>query len=137
MDYKKFSDKIQVKYLINIFFLIGFIIAGTRLENYLYETENYYNIPIPANNELVLSEKSKQGYLLTDYNDKHVDISHDVVDTRNVYLYKYTILTYNSFIINKLKTIISKSIIHLDIISTLQKNNIWHKSSGEEPFFYS
>jgi len=129
----KFSDKIQAKYLINILFLIGFIIAGIRFENYLYETEDYYNIPVLANNELVLSEQPNEEYILADYDDNQDDISYDVIETRKICSYKFAIISYNSFIVNKFKTIISNYIFHFDISSILQKNNIWHKSSGEEP----
>lgn len=135
MNYKKFYIKIQAKYLINILFLIGFVIAGIRLENYLYETEDYCNNPVLENNELVLPEQPKEEYILTDYNDRHEDISYDIVDTRNISSYKFTIISYNSFILNKFKTIITNHIYHSDIISILQKNNIWHKSFGEEPSF--
>ena len=137
MNYKKFYSKIQAKYLINILFLIGFVIAGIRLENYLYETEDYCNNPVLENNELVLPEQPKEEYILTDYNDRHEDISYDIVDTRNISSYKFTIISYNSFILNKFKTIITNHIYHSDIISILQKNNIWHKSFGEEPSFLS
>ena len=137
MNYMKFSDKIQAKYLINILFLIGFIIAGVRFENYLYETEDYYNIPVLANDELVLSEQPNEEYILADYDDNHDDISYDVVETRKIYSYKFAIISYNSFIVNKFKTIISNHIFHFDISSFLQKNNIWHKSFGEEPSFLS
>ena len=89
MNYMKFSDKIQAKYLIYILFLIGFIIAGIRLENYLYETEDYYNIPVLANDELVLSEQPNEEYILADYDDNHDDISYDVVETRKIYSYKF------------------------------------------------
>ena len=137
MNSKKFFSKVQAKYLINIFFLIGFVIAGIRLENYLYETEDYCNIPVLEKNELVLPEQPKEEYILTDYNDKHEGISYDIVDTRNIYAYKFTIISYNSFILNKFKTITANHIYHSDIISILQKNNIWHKSFGEEPSFLS
>lgn len=137
MNYSKFFDKIRAKYIINTFFLIGFIIAGIRLENYLYETENYSNNPVLANNELVISEQYEEEYILTDYNDTNDGISYDIVDTRNICSYKFTIISYNKFILNKFKTIISNHIIYSDIISILQKNNIWHKSSVEEPSIYS
>jgi len=137
MNYKKFYSKIQAKYLISILFLIGFVIAGIRLENYLCETEDYCNNPVLENNELVLPEQPKEEYILTDYNDRHEDISYDIVDTRNISSYKFTIISYNSFILNKFKTIITNHIYHSDIISILQKNNIWHKSFGEEPSFLS
>ena len=137
MNYKKFSDKIQAKYLINIFFLIGFIIAGIRLENYLYKTENCFNIPFSANNELVLSEQPKEELILTDYGNKHEGISNNVDKTRNIFSYKIAVISYNSYIINKFKTIISNYICHFDIIPILQKNNIWHKSPGQEPSILS
>jgi len=137
MNYRKLFDKILAKYIINAFFLIGFIIAGVRLENYLYETEDYYNIPVLVNNELVLSEQPDEEYILADYDDNHDDISYNVVETRKFISYNFAIISCNSFIANKYKTIISNHIFHFDISSFLQKNNIWHKSSREEPNFLS
>ena len=67
MNYSKFFDKIRAKYIINTFFLIGFIIAGIRLENYLYETENYSNNPVLVNNELVISEQYEEEYIFVKF----------------------------------------------------------------------
>jgi hypothetical protein len=133
MDYKKFSDKIRAKYLINIFLLIGFLIAGIRLEYYLYETQDYYDKPVLANNELVLNEQSSEEYILSEHGDKKEHIPYYVDDISNIYSYRFTNKSYNSLVLNKYKTIISNYNFHSVIISILQKNNIWHKSSGEQP----
>ena len=133
MDYRKFFDIIQAKYLIKVAFIIGFLLAGIRLENHLYETGNWKHNPVLANNELVLSEQPNEGPIFTVYDDKHVSISYDIVGTKNIDSYKFILLAYNSHIHHRLIKVISLHIFPSDIISFLQNNNIWHKSSGEEP----
>lgn len=133
MDYKKIANKIRVWYIINIFFLIGFIIAGTRLENYFYETEDYYSNPFLANSELVINEQPNEEFILSDDDYGHEGTSNNIDVIRSIYSYKFTINFYNRLVQNKYKTIISNYNFHLDIISIIQKKNIWHTSSSEEP----
>ncbi|MCP4180703.1 MAG: hypothetical protein GY756_23330 [bacterium] len=125
-------SKIQVKYLKNIFFLIVLFFACIRLENYFHETDDCFNNPILVNNELLISEQIKEEYVLTDYKDNHEAISCDPVETIEKLSYSFAIISYNKLIVSRFKTMNSNHIFHNDIISILQKNNIWHQSIEEE-----
>jgi hypothetical protein len=133
MDYRKFYDRTQARHLIKIAFLIGFFLAGIRLENHLYETGNCKHIPVPVNNEWVFSEQPKEGTIIRDHEDKYETLSHDKIDARDIESYKFIILAYKSLIHNRLIQYISLHTFPPESISFLQNKNIWHKSSEEEP----
>lgn len=133
MNYKRISYKIQARYLINIFFLVGFIIASTKLEDYFNNSEDYSYNPVLVNNELVINELNNEEIISKHYYDKNEIKSYHVEEIKNTYSNTLTIIGCNSFINNKFKTIILSYISLRNFTSILQKNNIWHKSSEEEP----
>jgi len=133
MNYKKISNKVQVRYLINIFLLVGFVIASTKLENHFNNSKDYSYIPVLVNNELVINEPANEKNISKHYYSKSENLFYNVEEIVNTHSYSLIIIGYNSFIRNKFKTIILKYISLRDIISILQKNNIWHKSSEEVP----
>ena len=133
----KLFKKNQARYLLNIFFLLGFLLAGSRFENFLYVTENncYYS-DLPTN-ELVISEQATGELSLTDDDSKYEGIINYSCEPAVSQFYKIALRSYNCRILLKFKTIISNHIINSNIISILQKNNTWHKSSEEELRMYS
>jgi len=133
MNYKRITKRVRVRDLFKILLLIGFVLASTRLENFHRQSEDYYYNLAQVNNELVIYEHS---------NDKHIflgnDEEHEVASTRtefnqSVHSFTYTINSYNGIILTVYKAIISNINYCSEIISIIQKTNIWHKSSNEEP----
>lgn len=137
MNCQKIANKIQSKYFINFFLLIGFILAVTRLEKFFNESEDFSYYPVLEYNELVINELSSDEHNLKHYYDKNESKSYNVENTKNTYSYKLSILGHNSLLNNKFITVKLNHISHRNIISILQKNNIWHKSSEEEPINFS
>lgn len=133
MNYIKITNRIRTKYFINIFLFIGFALVVTKLENYFYDTEDYTYNPIPVNNELVINKHSNEELISTHYCDEHESKSTNVEDTNHIYSNKLTIIGHNSLINSQFKTVELNQLSHIYFISILQKNNIWHKSSKEEP----
>jgi len=136
INLNKFFKRTQAKYLLNILFLIGFLIIGSKLENYLYAFDDYYDSPNPSYKELVFSEQPEEKILLvTDLSSDSdsEDILGNVCKGELIHSYKIAIHSYNQLILTKYKVAISNPIFNSGIISVLQSNNIWHKSSEEEP----
>ena len=139
MNYKnqnKLFEKYKTRNFIRIFFLLGFLLVVIRLENFLYTAEDDCSYPDLVNNELVISEQPTEDWILTDYNDfsdyNECMTSH-VYKTGILHSYKIAIYSYNYLIFLKIKTVSSDHFFSSNIISILQKNNIWHKSSEEGP----
>jgi hypothetical protein len=134
MNYKQITNNVRVRDLFKIFLLIGFVIASTRIENFHYQREDYNDRPIQVNTELVISEQSNKENILW-----WQDVKHDISAASNevilsFYSYTYVIKLYNGLILTAYKTIISNTKYYSEIISIIQKTNIWHKSSKKEPF---
>ena len=130
MNYKKFTDKIRPVYLINIFFLL--LILGIKLNDYLSETDEYYEYASPTHTEIVYSnEASGEPFLTT-----HGFCFNYPID--NAFLaelphtYKNANLSFNHLILTKFKILRSTPVYTSTIISFMQRNNIWHKSPDEE-----
>lgn len=137
MIYRKIIHIIRARFYINIFFLIGVILAGIKLENYFYETESYYYHPVQENVELVIYEPSGEEFILSAHDYEHNCKSKHIEFVSRIYSFKFTISFYNRLVENKYKTIISKSKFQPNHISVLQKKSIWHASSIEEPGIFS
>jgi len=133
MAYKKITNIIRIRCYTNIFFLIGFILAGIKLENYFYESEGYYFDPVPANIELVINERANVELILSDLDYEPESTSNNTECVNRFYSYKFSIHFYNRLVQHKYKTLISNYIFHPDINSILQRKSIWHASSFEEP----
>lgn len=129
----KITNINRIRYYANILFLIGFVLACTKLENYFYEPEGYYFDPIPVNIELVINEKANAKLIFSDLDHGHEIISNCTECVNRFISYKFSIHFYNKLVQHKYKTLISNHIFHPNINSVLQKKSIWHASSIEEP----
>ena len=132
-NHNKLLIKKQTGYIIDLLFILSLFIAVIKLENYLYNTENYSFYPDLVNNELILSEQIAENSNLSDYNDYCGNITYHNFEASHLSLFKIAVYSYNCLVFIKFKTIISNHIIHLNIISILQKNNTWHKSPEDKP----
>ncbi len=133
MNYKKITNRIRKRYIINIFLLIGFILVIARLERYFNKVEDYPHNPILVYNELVINDQSIDELIIEDNANIQEGKSFNDDEARNIYSYTFTIEAYNSILHNKYLTILSNHIFLINITSILQMNNIWHASSIEEP----
>ncbi len=88
-------------------------------------------------NEFVFSEQATEELNLTDENSNDESIINYNYGPPVSQFYKIALRSYNCRILLKFKTNISNHIINSNIISILQKNNTWHKSSEEELHMYS
>ena len=122
--------------LLRIFFLLGFLIAGIRLETFIYSSVDNYSYSENVNNELVTYESPKADLILTDFNgydNYNVSITSTVYEPCISHSFKIAVYSYNRLIISKLKTLRSACFLSSNIITILQKNNISHKSPEEGP----
>lgn len=133
MNYKKIINRARARDHYKIFLLIGFVLASTKLENFHNQSEDYYHNPVQVKIELVIYEQSKEEHILWGYDEKHDVTTARTEVIRSFYSYTYTINSYNGLILTKYNAIISNTNYYSDIISIIQKNNIWHKSSKKEP----
>ena len=129
--------KIQSKYLLNILFLVGFLIAGIRIENYFNVFEDYYYDIVPANIELVRSDQPEEKLILTDFDNNFNELTSLSWESVIFHSYAIAVYSYNCLLYAKFKALITKTIGNSNIISILQNSNIWHKSYEESPAFVS
>ena len=131
MKYRSFSYKIRARYLLNIFFLI--LILGLKLSNYLSDREEHYEFTIPTYNELVFSEHAREEQSFKSYSVSLYYILDKIREPDVSHSYKNAILTYNKRILLNFRVLNSNPIYNSNIISFMQCNNIWHKSTEKEP----
>ena len=127
---------ILTRYLIRFLFITGLIITVLRLENFLYENKSSNYQPVQANNELVLSELSEPDQIYRAFNDNQDYESVAVEKANSTFSYKVKIRLYNNHINIKFKSIQFNYFYNADVVTIIQKSNIWHKSSTEEPAIY-
>ncbi len=130
MNYNKFSDKTRPIYLLNILFLL--LILGIKLNNYLSENDEYYEYSIPTYSELVFSKQANDEPSFNAHNFYPNHTVENVCEGEVFSSYKNAVLSCNHLIIIKFKILISTPVYTSNIISIIQRNNIWHKSPEEE-----
>ena len=108
----KLFKKNQARYLFNIFFLLGFILAGNRFEKFLYVTEDYCYYSDLKTNELVISEQATEELSLTDDDSNYEGIINYSCKPPVSQFYKIALRSYNCRILLKFKTNISNHIIN-------------------------
>ncbi len=133
MNEEKIRYRARTRDLFKIFLLIGFVLACTRLENFHFQSENDYHYPIQVKIELVICEQSNDEHVLLGYDEKHEAKLARTEVIQSFHSYTYTIKSYNGLILTMYKAISSNINYYSEIISIIQKNNIWHKSSKKEP----
>lgn len=119
-------------YLFKIFLFIGFVLVSTRIERFHSQGKYYCDNPIQVINELPLSEQSDEAHYLLVYEDGQKDSSARTDILPGYSSYTYSILSYKVLILTRYKVIVSNTYLCYDIISVIQKSNIWHKSSPKE-----
>jgi len=125
---------------VRFFILLSTIVYLIKIESSLFVHTDYCYHPEQTEIELVFSERPEY---LPNFNleyNSYLKSQKPIIDsehTRHDYpsINKYLLINFNNYVLNKLYTLKFSS-IHNDLfVSSLQKNNIWHQSSDEDPHF--
>lgn len=135
MNYIKIANRVRARDFFKIFLIVGFVLVSTRLENFHYQSEDYYD-PIQVKKELVTNEQSNEEHILWGHDETHVVSSARINLIQDFHSFKNSINTYNLQLLTRFKALISDVNYHSTIISIIQMSNIWHKSSKKEPVIF-
>jgi hypothetical protein len=129
--------KLKAPYIFRYFcYILVILIFLVKTESSVYSVEhsNYYN---QTKTELVVAAEPEYDFnffkletplkRITDFTPTHIDLS---------VIYEFTHFHYNNYVLLQLKLLKRPFSPHYQLTSVLQKNNIWHQSSEEDPLLF-
>ena len=119
-------------------FILTALIYLVKAESSLYTPTNYCDDPIQTKIELVVStalEYDLSLYKLDAPPKQTRDFTHTHIDFSSIN--KFALLHYHNYVLHQLNSFNRTFTLHHQLTSILQKNNIWHQSSDEDPLLFA
>lgn len=130
------SKNIKV-FIFKLFFIVISFIYFIKLENEIYPHYDYCYFPHLTNIEIVVN--SHPPYNLQSYKNPHLlklkNSEHRSFDFDKLKINRTTYTLQTRFSIHSLLNFQLRYSPNRQILSILQKKNIWHQSSDDDPFY--
>ena len=126
----------SIIYYINLglilFFLLNILVSISKADDHIYSKIDYTHNPNRSFIELVITSENSN-FRLWNRNNTEATINYSSTVFKESLFNSFARLYYEQSIIQKLKSLSTRTTFSKNLISVLQKKNNWHQTAQEEP----
>ena len=127
------NTKKYKNFFIKLFFILYTFVYPVKIESNLDTPPDYRDYPDQPEIEPVVTEAAEYNLTVYQLNTSPKQITDFALAKVDISaINKYSLIHYNNYVLHQLKLFKHPITPHQQLLSILQKSNIWHQSSAED-----